>query len=180
MTCPKPCSRYRLPTSKLCTKLPLETWKQRTACLSHLPAIYATVRDKEHSHLWLLAIWSPLILSRGTPCLVNAISSEWLDPKRLHILCLGKADSTCCKLKHVSSVLYIKSQRGGCSSYPQLCGNNPEGISLAGSECTLLTQERRDRERELGQALVQKDLCFCWNSSTEEPQYWLSTMKVQP
>lgn len=113
MTCPKPCSRYRLPTSKLCTKLPLETRKQRTACLSHLPAIYATVRDKEHSHLWLLAIWSPLILSRGTPCLVNAISSEWLDPKRLHILCLGKADSTCCKLKHVSSVLYIKSQRGG-------------------------------------------------------------------
>lgn len=25
-----------------------------------------------------------------------------------------------------------------------------------------------------------KDLCFCWNSSTEEPQHRLSTMKVQP
>lgn len=125
MTCPKPCSRYRLPTSKLCTKLPLETRKQRTACLSHLPAIYATVRDKEHSHLWLLAIWSPLILSRGTPCLVNAISSEWLDPKRLHILCLGKADSTCCKLKHVSSVLYIKSQRGGVFFLPPAVWKQP-------------------------------------------------------
>lgn len=124
---PQPCSRYRLPTTKLGTKLPLETRKRRTTCLSHSPAIYATIRNKEHSHLWLLARWSSLIPSCGTPCLVNAISSEWLDPKRLYILCLGKADSTCCKLKHVSSVPYIKSQRQGVLLTPSCVETTQKG-----------------------------------------------------
>lgn len=32
----------------------------------------------------------------------------------------------------------------------------------------------------LAKLWLKKDLCFCWNSSTEEPQHRLSTMKVQP
>jgi hypothetical protein len=63
----------------------------------------------------------------------------------------------------VSSMLYIKNR--GCSFYPQLRGNNPEGISSAEPECTLDTYEKRSREHKFCQASVHGGVHFYWNST---------------
>ena len=67
------------------------------------------------------------------PC--NAKPKELLNPKHLHVLCLSKADDTCCKSKHAASVLYIRTL--------------PKGTALSALNCVETTQKESPQNQSV-------------------------------